>query len=99
AGTALHDQHLVDGGPDHDVLLGLDRRHDLAHRTGAGGADLGEHRVGDAAGHVLGVGIVEMLVEVGRDVVGTAVGGVEGEAAAQRDVERVGAGGAVERGG
>ena len=49
ARTALHDQRLVDRRPDHDVLLGLDRGDDLAHRTRARGADLGQHRVGDAA--------------------------------------------------
>ena len=68
AGTALDDEHLVDRGADDEVLLGLDRRDDLAHRPGALGADLGEHRVGDAAGDVGGVGIVEVLVEVGGDL-------------------------------
>ena len=92
ARTALHDEHLVDRRPDHEVLLGLDRGDDLAHRAGALGADLGEHRVGDAAGDVGGVGVVEVLVEVGGDL---AL--VEHEAPAQVDAERVGAGGPVER--
>ncbi len=77
AGPALHDQHLVDRRADDDVLLGLDRRHDLAHRPGAGGADLGEHRVGDAARHVGGVGVVEVLVEVGGQLAAVAVAFVE----------------------
>ena len=92
ARAALHDEHLVDRRPDHDVLLGLDRGDDLAHRAGPLGADLGEHRVGDAAGDVAGVGVVEVLVEVGGDL---AL--VEREAPAQDDAERVGAGRPVER--
>ena len=74
------------------VLLGLDRRHDLAHRSGALGADLGEHRVGNPAGDVGRVRIIEMLVEVRRDFAG-----VEREPPPQRHAERVGAGGSVER--
>ena len=92
ARAALHDEHLVHRRPDDEVLLGLDRGDDLAHRAGALGADLGEHRVGDAAGDVGGVGVVEVLVEVRGDL---AL--VEHEAPAQVDAERVGAGGAVER--
>ena len=91
---ALHDEHLVDRGADDEVLLGLDRRHDLPHRAGALGADLRQHRVGDAAGDVGGVGIVEVLVEVRRQL---AI--VEREAPAQVDAERVGRRRAVEGGG
>jgi len=89
--TALHDEDLVDRRPDHEVLLGLDGGHDLTHRAGALGADLRQHGVGDAAGDVGRVGIVEVLVEVGAHL---AL--VEREAAAQVDAERVGGGGAVE---
>ena len=92
ARAALHDEHLVDRRPDHEVLLGLDRGDDLAHRAGALGADLGEHGVGDAAGDVRRVGVVEVLVEVRGEL---AL--VEHEAPPQVDAERVGAGGAVER--
>ena len=92
AGAALDDEHLVHRRPDHEVLLGLDRRHDLAHRAGALGADLGEHGVRDAAGHVRRVRVVEVLVEVRRQLTL-----VEHEAPAQVHAERVGAGGAVER--
>ena len=65
ARTALHDQRLLQRRADDDVLLGLDRGDDLAHRTRPRGADLGQHRVGDAGGDVGRVGIVEVLVEVG----------------------------------
>ena len=91
AGTALHDEDLVDRRPDDDVLLGLDRGDDLAHGAGPLGADLGEHRVGDAAGDDGRVGIVEMFVEVGGQL--TAI---EHELPAQIDAERVGAGRPVE---
>ena len=94
AGATLDDKHLVDRGPDHEVLLGLDRRHDLAHRPGALGTDLGEHRVGDAAGDIGSVGIVEVLVEVRRDL-----SVLQREPPAQADPERVGTGRPVERGG
>ena len=68
ARPALHDEDLVDRRADDDVLFGLDRRHDLAHRAGAFGADLGEDRVGDPTGDVGGVGVVEVLVEVRGDL-------------------------------
>ena len=92
AGTSLHDEHLVHRGPDHEVLLGLDRGHDLAHGTGPLGADLGQHRVGDAAGDVRRVGVVEVLVEVRRQL---AL--VEHEATPQVDAQRIGTGRPVER--
>ena len=66
-GPTLHDEALIERGADHDVLLGLDGGDDLAHRTGARRADLGEHGIGHA-GRGDGVGIVELLVEVGRQV-------------------------------
>ena len=84
ARTSLHDEDLVDRRADHDVLFGLDRRHDLAHLAGAFGADLGEHRIGDAASDLTLVGIVEVLVEVGDQV---AV--VEREPSPERNAERV----------
>ncbi len=91
-GTALHHQHLVDRRPDHQVLLGLDRRHDLADRPGALGADLRQHGIRDPAGHVGRVRIVQVLVEIGGQLAG-----VEREAAPQVDAQRVRPRGAVER--
>jgi hypothetical protein len=91
AGAALDDEALIDRRADDDVLLGLDRRDDLAHRSGAGGADLREHWVGDTGRDVRCVGVVELLVEVGGDV---AVG--ECEAAAVDEPEGVRDRGAVE---
>jgi hypothetical protein len=64
AGATLHDEALVERGTDDDVLLGLDGGDDLTHLAGAGGADLGQHRVGDAGAGGLVVGVVELLVEV-----------------------------------
>ena len=92
ARAALHHQALIERGTDDHVLLGLDGGDDLAHRAGAGGADLGQHRVGDARAGGLVVGVVELLVEVGGEL---AVG--QREPAAVRQAERVGVGGAVER--
>ena len=89
--TALHDQHLIERRTDHDVLLALDRRDDLAHLAGPFGADLGEHRIGDPARHLPFIGIVEVLVEIGRDL---AV--VEREPTAKRDAERVDRGRPIE---
>ncbi len=91
AGPTLHNQALIERRSDHDVLLGLDGGDDLAHRTGARCADLGEHRIGNAGGRE-GVGIVELLVEVGRQI---AVD--HREPAAVTEAERVDAGGPVER--
>ena len=94
AGPALDDQAAVERGADDDVLLGLDGGDDLAHRAGPGGADLGQHRIGDAAGAVVGVGVVEVLVEIRRDLGdAVAVGLVtspQREAAAEAETERVG---------
>ena len=67
ARPALHHQAGVEWGADDHVLLGRDRRHDVAHRPGAGALQLREQRVGDAAhvrvGGVHRVGVVEDLVE------------------------------------
>ena len=68
ARAALDDEALVATGADHHVLLGLDRGDDLAHRAGAGGADLGEDRVGHAGGDVGGGRVGEVLVEVRRQL-------------------------------
>ena len=92
AGSALHDQGLVDRRPDHDVLLGLDRRHDLAHRPRPGGADLGQHRIGNAARDLTSRGIVEVLVEIGDQLAF-----VEREPPAERHPEGVDCGRPVER--
>ena len=91
-GPTLHHQYLVERRTDDDVLLGLDGGDDLLHRAGAGGADLGQHRVGDARTGGVVVGVVELLVEVGGEV---AVG--QGEPSPVSEAERVGVGGPVER--
>ena len=92
ARPALHHEAGVERGPDDVVLLGLDRGDDLAHRPGAGGTHLGEHRVGDPARHRRALGIVEVLV-----VVPDEVALPEAVPPAQGQVERVGHGGSVER--
>ena len=67
ARAALHHQALIEWRADDHVLLGLNRGDDLAHRARARRADLGEHRVGHAGrGH--GVGVVELLIEVCRQI-------------------------------
>ena len=65
SGTTLHDEALVERRADHFVLLGLDRRDDVAHLAAATALELGEQRVGHpaAAAGALRVGIEEVLVE------------------------------------
>ena len=94
AGTrpTLHHKALVERRANDHILFGLNRRHDLAHGTRARGADLGEHGVGNAATRSFVVGVVELLVEVGREL---AIG--HREAAAMGKAERVGVRGAIER--
>ena len=91
ARPALDDQQLVERGPDDHVLLGLDRRDDVAHLAGAGPVELGQERVGDAGGVVGAVGVVEVLVEQADEL---AV--LEHEAAAEVEAQRVAEGGPVE---
>ena len=67
AGPTLHHQQLGQRGPDDLVLLGGDGGHDVAHLAGAGPFQLGQQRIGQAAG-AGAVGIVEGLVEQGRDL-------------------------------
>ena len=63
ARAALHDQARLERRPDDRVLLALDRGDDVAHLAGAGPAQLGEQRIGHAAGARERVGIVEVLLE------------------------------------
>ena len=91
AGSTLHDEALIERGTDHDVLLGLDRGDDLAHRTGARRADLGQHRVGHA-GRGDRVRIVELLVEVRGEITLD-----HREPSAMAEAERIDAGRPVER--
>ena len=93
AGTALHHEAGVDGGPDHHVLLGGDRGHDVAHLAGAGALELGEERIRDppVVGRVDAVRIVEHLVE---QVVDLSSGHQEPAPPAQ--LHRVGRGRSVE---
>jgi hypothetical protein len=94
ARSALDDHAGGERGPDHLVLLGGDRGHDVAHLAGARPLELGQQGIGDAAvvGRVDAVGIVEDLVE---QVVDAAV--AHDEAAAAVQLHRVGGGGSVER--
>ena len=93
AGTALHHEAGVDGGPDHHVLLGGDRGHDVAHLAGAGALELGEERIRDppVVGRVDAVRIVEHLIE---QVVDLSSGHQEPAPPAQ--LHRVGRGRSVE---
>ena len=91
ARTALDDQQLVERGPDDHVLLGLDRRHDVAHLAGAGPVELGEEGIGHAGGVVRAVGVVEVLVEQADQLVV-----LEHEAAAEVEALGVPEGGPVE---
>ena len=90
AGAALDDKTAVDRPADHAVLLGLDRGDDVAHRTGAGGTDFGQHRIGDAT-RAHRVRVIEMIVLVGDDPIV-----LEREPAPQLQPERVLDGGPVE---
>ena len=92
AGPALHDEHLIQRGADDDVLLGLDRGHDLLHRTRSRRTDLGQHRIRDARARCIVIRIIELLVEV-RGQVGIG----EGEPAPVGEAERIRVGGAIER--
>ncbi len=92
ARAALDDQDLVDVGSDHDVLLALDRRDDLAHLAGPFCADLGQNGVGDPRRRTAGIGIVEVFVEVRHDL---AV--VERETTPELQAQRVDARRPVER--
>ena len=84
--AALHDEADVERRADDDVLLGLDRRDDVAHLAGARPLELGEQRVGDAAGHAAqhAVGVVEVLVEDVEQVMA-----LDAEPAAALEPERV----------
>ncbi len=62
--TTLHDQRLLHGCTDHDVLLGLDRGDDLAHRASSRGTDLGQHRVWNATRRSGRIRVVELLVQI-----------------------------------
>ena len=69
ARTTLDDEQLVERGPDDHVLLGLDRRHDVAHLAGAGAVELGEEGIGHTGGVVGAVRVVEVLVEQADELV------------------------------
>ena len=59
----MDDERSLERRTDDVVLLGLDGGDDLPHRPTAGGPDLGQDGVGDAARDVRGVRVVEVLVE------------------------------------
>jgi hypothetical protein len=82
--TTLDDEGTFERSTDDVVLLGLDGGHDLPHRSTAGGTDLGQDGVRDAARDIRSVRVVEMLVEVrGEPAVG------QREAAAQAQAQRI----------
>ena len=88
ARAALDDERALGLGGDQPVLVGLDRRDDVAHPALAAAVELLEQEVGD--GGALDGGAVERLVgDVGEP---PALGAV---AAALRDALRVGCGVAV----
>jgi hypothetical protein len=88
AGRALHADRVVQLGPDELVLLGLDGRHDVAHRPDARPLDLGGQ---DAALGAQLLAAVEVLVlEAGQ------LAPYEAEAPAGRDALRVAHAGPVE---
>ncbi|CAM5313230.1 hypothetical protein SXANM310S_07451 [Streptomyces xanthochromogenes] len=89
AGTALHAHAAAQAGADDLVLLGLDRRDDVAHRAHAGAFDL---RLEQLAGLRRFRRVREVLVLVRRQL----AAGVA-ESAAQAHVERVLLRGPVER--
>ncbi len=100
---ALHADAHREVAPDDRVLLGLDRRDDVAHRAGSrpldlGGEDRARRRArsrlggGRAGGSRIGVGrAAQVLV-----LEGGQPASVDAEAPAQHDVHRVGGGGPVE---
>ena len=68
AWATLHDKRLLHRGTDHHVLLGLNGGDDFAHRTSARCTDLGKHRIRDTRSRTDGIGVVELLIEIGRDL-------------------------------
>ncbi len=91
--ASLHDEADVETRAHDDVLLGLDRRDDVAHLAGAGPFELGEERVGDAPRHAAqhAVRVVEDLVEDVEQVMP-----LDAEPAAALQPERILHGRAVE---
>ena len=90
AGAALDDERALGLGGDQPVLVGLDRRHDVAHPAFAAAVELLEQEVGD--GGAVDGGAVERLVRDVRQP--PALGAV---AAPLRDALRVGRRRRVER--
>ena len=68
ARATLHNERLLHWGADHHVLLGLNGGHDFAHRTSARRTNFGEHRIGDTRSRADGIGVVKLLIEIGRDL-------------------------------
>ncbi len=89
AGAALDADGAGEAGADDLVLFGLDGGDDVAHGADAGALDLLLEEAAGGLGAVAGGGQVLVLVR------GDVAAGVA-EAAAQRDVQRVGAAGLVE---
>ena len=68
AGAALDDDAAVERSPDDDVLLRLDRGHDIAHLSGPASADLGQQRIGDVCPRIDGPRSGQVLVQDVNDL-------------------------------
>ena len=75
-GAALDHDDTGERQPDDRVLLGLDRRHDVAHRRSARRLQRGEQcRIGRGSG--IGVLVQHIVVEIGDPLVGRRSGELE----------------------
>ena len=63
-GPALDDEHALGLARDQAVLVGLDRRDDVAHVLVAAALELLEQDVGDAVDDVAGRAVERLVVEV-----------------------------------
>ena len=90
AGAALDDEHALRLERDQAVLVGLDRRDDVAHVLVAAALELLEQDVGDAVDDVAGRAVQRLVVEVEQPAA------LVPEPAAERHALRVGDGRRVE---
>src|SRR4029079_15497173 len=72
AWATLDDEDAVRLARDQAVLVGLDRRDDVAHVLVAAALELLEQDVGDAVDHVPGRAVERLVVEVWETAVGRA---------------------------
>ena len=90
AGAALDDEHALRLERDQAVLVGLDRRDDVAHVLVAAALELLEQDVGDAVDDVTGRAVQRLVVEVEQPAA------LVPEPAAERHALRIGDGRRVE---